>query len=141
MTPSTLAPELGYVAALPTTLAGLWTAITLTLDVADGLCDVPDPRRTAQTSGLAEACALAAECLVVCRRQAFPDCLDRPQPRDLGLLEGLALAGELASSCIDLAVEVLGNEDEPLTPVEVLAVTRCVTALCTARTLAQAGAE
>ena len=32
---------------------------------------------------------------------------------------------------------MLGNEDEALTPLEVLAVTRAVTALCTARSLAE----
>jgi hypothetical protein len=141
MTPSTIGPVQGYIAALPATLAGLWTAITLTHDIAAGLCDPADPDTTDRRRGITEACAQAAECLAGCRTTAFPEDLDRPTSRNLGPVDGLALAGALASDCIDLAVDVLGNEGEPLTPVEVLAVTRSVTALCTARTLARAGAE
>lgn len=141
MTPSTLAPEQGYVATLPATLAGLWAAITLTHDIAAGLRDPADPDAADRQRGITEACAQAAECLAGCRLTAFPDDLDQPTSRSLVPVDGLALTGALTSACIDLAVDVLGNEDEPLTPIEVLAVTRSVTALCTARTLAQAGAE
>ena len=140
MTPSALAPEQGYVAALPATLAGLWTAITLTHDIATRLCDAVDPDTTDRHRSITEACAQAAECLAGSRATAFPEDLDGPLPVNLAPDESLALTGALASACIDLAVDVLGNEDEPLTPIEVLAVTRSVTALCTARTLAHAGA-
>ena len=61
-------------------------------------------------------------------------------PRIGEAVEGLPLVSALASGCIDLAIDLLGNEEEPLSPVEVLAVTRAVTALCAARSLAQGGA-
>lgn len=137
MTPSTVAPELGLIADLPATVAGLWTAITMTHDIAGRLSEHCGPEAPDVPEGIAAACADAAVSLAASRREALLPSAELPQPRALGLGEELALVRALSSGCIDLAVELLGNEDEPLTSGEVLAVTRAVTALCTARSLAQ----
>jgi hypothetical protein len=139
MTPTTSAPEKQLIAGLPPTMAGLWTAIAVTHDVAEHLVGPGDPSAAGGSSAVVTACAQAAECLAVSHQAALPTVIDPPPPRALGLAEGLPLVSALTSGCIDLAVDLLGNEEEPLTPVEVLAVTRCVTALCAARSLAQAG--
>ncbi len=44
--------------------------------------------------------------------------------------------GALTDGCIELAVEVLGNEHEPLNSADILAITCAVSALCTARAAA-----
>ncbi len=137
MTPITSAPEQGLVTALPATLAGLWTAITFTQDIAGRLVVPPDAGVPDARIGLVAACAHATESLAGARREALHLIAEPPQPRVLGFAEERDLVGCLISDCIDLAIDLLGNEDEPLTPAEVLAVTRAVTALCTARSIAQ----
>jgi len=137
MTPPYTDPEPGLVSRLPATLEGLWTAITMSHEVARQLVDWPGSEVRDASEGVVAACAQAAESLAASRPEALHPTTDLPLPRDLDPVEGLPLVSSLTSECIDLAVEVLGNEDEPLTPVEVLAVTRAVTALCTARSLAQ----
>lgn len=137
MIPSTAAPELGLIPELPATLAGLWTAITMTHAIAQGLVDHSPPTDVEVPEAVAAACSAAAENLAASQREALLPSADLPDPRALEPGEGLALLGALSSDCIALAVDLLGNEDEPLTPLEVLAVTRTVTALCTARGLAE----
>ncbi len=137
MTPSTASPELGVIADLPATLAGLWTAITMTHDIAGGLVEHGAPKDADIPGGVAAACAEAAQSISAARREALVPIAELPDPRAVEPGEELALLGALSRSCIDLAVDLLGNEDEPLTPIEVLAVTRAVTALCSARTLTQ----
>jgi hypothetical protein len=137
MTPSTTAPELGLLAELPVTFAGLWTALTMTQDLASGPVDHSPQDDVGIPERVAAACAEAADCLAVSRREALPPSAQMPDSRALEPTEGPALLGALLSGCIDLAVELLGNEDEPLSPAEVLAVSRAVTALCSARSLAE----
>ena len=137
MTLSASAPEQGLITDLPATLAGLWTAITMTHDIADALIATGDPGPSAGLSAAAAACAEAADSLAVSRPKAITPTVDLPVPRVVEAAEALRLVSALASSCIDLAIDLLGNEAEPLSPVEVLAVTRAVTALCATRRLAQ----
>jgi hypothetical protein len=137
MTVSTSAPEQALIADLPATLAGLWTAITLTHGVADGLVAARDPGAPGGLAAVVEACAGAADSLAVSRSEALGPATDLPAPGVVDAAGALPLVSALASSCIDLAIDLLGNEAEPLSPVEVLAVTRAVTALCAARSLAQ----
>ncbi len=140
MTLSTSAPEQGLIADLPATLAGLWTAITVTHHIAEQLSTGRDPDASPNVDDVAAALAQAAAVLAVSRSEALHPATDLPTSRDLEPNEVLSLVSALASSCIDLAVELLGDEDEPLTPAEVLAVTRAVTALCAARSLSRGGA-
>jgi hypothetical protein len=137
MTLKASAPEQGLITDLPATLAGLWTAITMTHDIADALVATHDPGVSAGLSAIAAACAEAADSLAVSRPEALCRAAELPVPRNREAVEGLPLVSAMASGCIDLAIDVLGNEAEPLSPVEVLAVTRAVTALCAARSLAQ----
>lgn len=139
MTLSASAPEQGLITDLPATLAGLWTAITLTHDIADALITTRDPGGPAGLPAMAAACAQAADSLARSRPEALCPTVDLPVPRAGDAAEGLPLVGALVSGCIDLAIDLLGNEEEPLSPVEVLAVTRAVTALCAARSAAQGG--
>jgi hypothetical protein len=141
MSPSTTAPEQGLSATLPATLAGLWTAITMTHHVVGQFADDCDPGAPGGLDAVAEACAKAAESLTISRSEALVPTTDLPGPRVVDPVEALPLVSGLTSGCIDLAIDLLGNEAEPLTPVEVLAVTRAVTTLCAARSLAQGGAE
>ena len=140
MTLSASAPEQALITDLPATLAGLWTAITMTHDVADALIATRDPGAPTDLSAVAAACAEAADSLAVSRPEALCPTADLPVPRVGDAAEGLPLVSALVSGCIDLAIDLLGNEAEPLSPVEVLAVTRAVTALCAARSVAQGGA-
>lgn len=137
MTPSTATPELTTIADLPATIAGLWTAITMTQAIAEGLIDDGAPTGDAIPARFAASCAQAAEGLAASRREALVPSAQLPDARAMEQGDQLAVLGALSSGCIDLAVDVLGNEDEPMTPLEVLAVTRAVTALCTARTLTE----
>jgi hypothetical protein len=140
MTLSTSSPEQALIADLPATLAGLWTALTLTDDTARHFA-APGPGGTpTRLQGVADACAQAAQSLAVSAPEALNATNDLPAHRVLDPTDALNLLSDLASSCIDLAVELLGNEAEPLASVEVLAVTRAVTALCVARGLVQGGA-
>jgi hypothetical protein len=136
MPPRTSAPEKGLIAELPATMAGLWTAITLTHDIAAQLVDHSDPEASQRPSMVAASCAQAAQGLAMSRPEALQPIVGAPQ-RPVVDAAGLTHVGALTGDCIDLAIDLLANEDEPLTPVEVLAVTRAVTALCAARTLAQ----
>jgi hypothetical protein len=137
MTLSASAPAQGLIANLPATLAGLWTAITMTHDIADALIATGDPGASAGLPAVAAACAEAADSLAVSRPEALCPTSDLPVPRVGDEAEVLPLVSALTSGCIDLAIDLLGNEAEPLSPVEVLAVTRAVTALCAARSIAQ----
>ena len=141
MTLSTSAPEQGLIASLPATLAGLWTAITVTHDIAVQLVSTarsvapppasmqsPTPARRQRTAWPSRGR----------RRSTRPSTCRRRGPSTTA--EVLPLVSALTSSCIDLAVDLLGNEVEPLSSAEVLAVTRAVTALCAARSLAQGAA-
>ncbi len=140
MTPPLSAPGTGLISDLPATHAGLWTAITMTHEVAMHLADMSDPASSERLHAIAQACADAAESLAQSCADTLEPTRDLPSPWIPGP-ERLPLVSALASTCIDLAVELLANEEEPLTPVEVLAVTRAVTALCAARSLTEAGAE
>ena len=71
------------------------------------------------------------------RREALQPIVGAPNQRIHDAVDGLTHVGALTGDCIDLAIDLLANEDEPLTPAEVLAVTRAVTALCTARSMAE----
>ena len=137
MASTTRAPERGLIETLPATLAGLWTAITMTQHVVGQFADECDPGAPGGLDAVAEACAEAAASLAISRSEALPPIADLPQPRAVQLSEALPLATGLTNGCIDLAIDLLGNEEEPLSAVEVLAVTRAVTALCAARSLAQ----
>jgi hypothetical protein len=137
MTPRTSAPEQRLINDLPATMAGLWTAITVTHDIAAQLVDRADPEASERPSMVAASCAEAAQGLAMSRREALQPIVGAPKQRIHDAVDGLTHVGALTGDCIDLAIDLLANEGEPLTPVEVLAVTRAVTALCTARTLAQ----
>jgi hypothetical protein len=100
-----------------------------------------DPGAPGGLDAVAEACAEAAASLAMSRSEALLATTDLPRPRAVHPAEALPLVSGLTSGCIDLAIDLLGNEAEPLTPVEVLAVTRAVTTLCAARSLAEGGAE
>ena len=130
-------PQQGLITDFPATLAGLWTAITMTHDVADARLATGDPGAPAGLAAIADACAEAADSLAVSRAEALDPTTDLPLPTVVDAAEALPLVSALTSRCIDLAIDLLGNEAEPLSPVEVLAVTRAVTALCAARSLAQ----
>jgi hypothetical protein len=143
MTPRTSIPDKAMIADLPATLAGLWTAITLTHHLAENLAIDPADGTAPETpegpAGVASHCALAADSLAASRPEAIAPSADLLQQHAIRRNAGLPDLGALTSGCIDLAVELLGNEDEPLTPVEVLAITRAVTALCSARALTLGG--
>ncbi len=122
MTLSASAPEQGLITDLPATLAGLWTAITMTHDIADALhrhsrswrLRGPRCRRRRLRGGSGQPRRLAA-------RGALPG--RRPAGAEESSMRSraLPLVSALASGCIDLAIDLLGNEAEPLSPVEVLA--------------------
>ena len=137
MTLSTSAPEQGLITDLPATLAGLWTAITLTHDIADALLATARSWRPPGLAAVAAACAQAAAASPSRGPRRCSPAAELPALRVLDAAGALPLVSALASSCIDLAIDLLGNEEEPLTPAEVLAVTRAVTALCAARSLAR----
>jgi hypothetical protein len=137
MTLSASAPDQGLIADLPATLAGLWTAITLTHDIADALLATGDPGAPAGLASVVNACAEAADSLAISRPEALSPAAELPAPGVVDAAGALPLVSALTSSCIDLAIDLLGNEEEPLSAGEVLAVTRAVTALCAARSLAK----
>lgn len=134
-------PDNGLIADLPATLAGLWTAVTLTQHLAEDLGEGLAPEASERQAAVACLLAGAARSLAGSRPEAMLPDADLPEPwLDEGLVapEASALTiPVLANACIDLAVCVLGNEEEPLTSSEVLAITHAVTALCTTRTMAQ----
>ena len=136
-------PDHHLIADLPATLAGLWTAVTLTQHLAEELGDGLPPEASERQAAVACLLAGAARSLGGSRPEAMLPDADLPEPwldEELGAPATSAPAiPALASACIDLAVCVLGNEEEPLTSCEVLAITHAVTALCTTRSLAQGG--
>ena len=146
-------------ADLPPTMAGLWTAVTMPQNIAAHLAQSPPARgrssadagadagenvvvATAGDAGVVDAatvalqCAQASDVLSSSRSDLLGDGGDRsypvagePRHPDFDL-------GALTDGCIELAVEVLGNEHEPLDTGDILAITCAVSALCTARTAA-----
>ena len=139
MTVRTSTPEPGPIADLPPTRAGLWTAVTMTDDIARRLTTAPHGEAPTRIVPVADACAQAAQALSVSAQVALHPTTELPGAPRLDPAEGLSLLSDLVTRCIDLAVDLLGNEEEPLDPVEVPAVTRAVTVLCVARSLAEAG--
>jgi hypothetical protein len=111
----------------------------MTADMATRLATTSDGDGGTRIGSVADACAQAAQALSVSAPVALHTTTELPGARPFDPTEGLSLLGDLATLCIDLAVGLLGNEEEPLDRVEVLAVTRTVTALCVARSLAEAG--
>jgi hypothetical protein len=141
MTLRTSTPEHGLIADLPPTRAGLWTAVTMTDDIARHMVAACHGDAGTRIASVADACAQAAQAVSVSAPVALHPTADLPEARISDPAEGLSLLGDLVTGCIDLAVDLLGNEDEPLDPAEVLAVTRAVSVLCVARSLVQAGDE
>jgi hypothetical protein len=139
MTPRTSTPDHRLIADLPPTRAGLWTAITTTDDFARRMATTCHPEAGTRVGAIADACAQAAQALSVSAPVALDATTGQPGTRPLDPADGWTLLSDLVTGCIDLAVDLLGNEDEPLDPVEVLAVTRAVTVLCVARSLVQGG--
>jgi hypothetical protein len=137
MTARTSTPEHRLIAELPPTRAGLWTAVTMTDDVARHLSTPCHAEAGTRVAAVAEACGQAAQALSVSAPVALDVSMAQLGARPLDPADGWPMLRDLVTGCIDLAVELLGNEDEPLDPVEVLAVTRAVTALCVARNLVQ----
>ncbi len=131
MSPQMSSTDKAQITELPATLAGLWTAITRTHVAAmGGLTDDVDDS-AGDLADVVAHCARAADTLAASSQQgilAFDDGPEVPHPAGQGP-DLLALS----NICIDLAIEVLGNEDEPLTPSEIVAITRAVTSLCAAR--------
>lgn len=124
-------------ADLPATLAGLWTAINATHDAALDMDDHVQPATAEARSRVACHLREAAETLASSQvAAASPGAADDQFGATASVLPEPDLAAR-CSDCITLAIEVLGNEDEPLTPFDVLAVTRAVSALCLARSVAQ----
>ena len=132
-------PGHGLIADLPPTRAGLWTAVTMTDDIARRLATACHGEAGTRIVSVADACAQAAQALSVSAPVALHTTTELPEARTCDPAEGLSLLSDLVSGCIDLAVGLLGNEDEPLDPVEVVAVTRAVTVLCVACSLVQGG--
>jgi hypothetical protein len=116
----------------PATLAGLTAAVRIADNVAgllaqpDGPCDPTDRRVRGE-------CADARACLEAAARRPLPQRLGLDPgpgpgaPTDPRTLE-LVLAG-----CIDLAADVLDNEEEPLTPHQVMAIGEAIAHLDGAR--------
>ncbi len=125
-----------------TDLAGTWiglhTAVVETHQVADAL-DVADP--SVARPAVPALCAQAVDALTWARpveqaRTAPAGSTPAHQSAAAGPAETLPTDEELAEAItqsLALAVEVLDNEDEPLTTDEVIAISQAVTALCNAR--------
>jgi hypothetical protein len=139
MTVRTSTPEHALIAELPPTRSGLWTAVTMTDDIARRLATTCPGEAGTRIVSVADACAQAAQALSTSAPVALHTTTELPGARPLDPAEGFSLLSALVTGCIDLAIGLLGNEDEPLDSVEVLAVTSAVTVLCVARSLAQAG--
>jgi hypothetical protein len=119
---------------LPATLAGLWTAITATHDAVMTIAAADGQGSAGDLADVARHCTQAADTLAGSRPQgiaAVDDALATPATAGGG-----TAVRDLTNICIELAVEVLGNEDEPLSPPEIVAITRAVTSLCAARAAA-----
>ena len=130
MAPQMPATDSPQMTELPATLAGLWTAITATHDAvmtvaADGQGSAGD------LADVVGHCAQAADTLAASRPQGIV-AVDHGLATPATAGEGTVVR-DLTNICIELAVEVLGNEDEPLSPPEIVAITRAVTSLCAAR--------
>lgn len=138
MTPYMKPTQTALFADLPPTMAGLWTAVTMTQNIAAHLAESP----AAPSGADVDAGAVAVQCgqASAALSSASTDLLDggglppepvggEPRHPDFDL-------GALTDGCIELAVEVLGNEHEPLSPADIMAITCAVSALCTARATA-----
>lgn len=132
MTPHSAAarPELRR---LPDTLDGLWTAITVTQEVATRARATLDGGSARALDSSVEQLETAAATLATSRTRAMVR-MEVPPVLVRGEVSGDGLGlDSLIADCLDLSLDVLANEDEPLTPVEILAITRSVSALCSAR--------
>ena len=141
---------------LPPTMAGLWTAVTMTQNIAAHLAESPAARggtiadvgaeaaanavvatagdaRVVDAATVALQCGQASDVLSSSRSGLLGDGGDRPEPLGGEPRHSNFDLGALTDGCIELAVEVLGNEHEPLTSADILAITCAVSALCTAR--------
>jgi len=131
MAPQMPATDSPQMTKFPATLAGLWTAITATHDAVMMVAADDGQGSAGDLADVARHCAQAADTLAGSRPQGIAAVDDGvPTPATAG--EGTAVR-DLTNICIELAVEVLGNEDEPLSPPEIVAITRAVTSLCAAR--------
>lgn len=131
MAPQMPATDSPQMTELPATLAGLWTAITATHDAVMMVAAADGQGSAADLADVAGHCAQAADTLAASRPQGLA-AVDASLATPATAGEGTAVR-DLTNVCIELAVEVLGNEDEPLSPPEIVAITRAVTSLCAAR--------
>ncbi len=120
----------------PATWAGLLAALIGTRRVADARAEA-DP--LGQACDVAALCTRTLEALAAARPEDEVPTLPtagRLTSHDRGHADGVDLESDLAALVGDtlaLAVAVLDNHDEPLSCAEVMAISRTVTALCTAR--------
>ena len=138
--PATDSPQM---TELPATLAGLWTAITATHDAVMTVAAADGQGSAGDLADVVGHCAQAADTLAASRPQgivAVDHGLATPATAGEGTVvptpataSEATVVRDLTNICIELAVEVLGNEDEPLSPPEIVAITRAVTSLCAAR--------
>jgi hypothetical protein len=124
---------------LPATLDGLWTAIMVTQEEATRARSTLDADSARAPHSRVEHFETAAAALATARTRAMvrmevPLVMARGEAsRDRPSLDSLI------TDCLDLSLDVLANQEEPLTPVEILAITRSVSALCSARRSATEG--
>jgi len=146
-------------ADLPPTMAGLWTAVTMTQNIAAHLAESPPTQggtiadagadtavnavvATAGDTRVVDAatvelqCGQASDVLSSSRVALLGDGDNRSGPLGGEPSHPDFDLGALTDGCIELAVEVLGNEHEPLNSADILAITCAVSALCTARAAA-----
>lgn len=117
------------------TLHGLCSLIARVHDDSRVQSARADRATAATLTAIAEHCRDAAASLTTSRSRD-----DRPPSRSADSVSPTIPVPDLAtytSACLQLAVDVLGNEEQPLSPLEVLAITRAVTALCAAHAQAQ----
>lgn len=117
------------------TLHALDSLIERVHDDARRQASQADHATAATLTAIAEHCRDAASSLRA--SQSRDDC---PPSRSTGSAAPTISVPDLTtytSACLQLAIDVLGNEEQPLSPLEVLAITRAVTALCAAHTQAQ----
>jgi hypothetical protein len=132
MTPHSTAewPELRR---LPATLDGLWTAITVIQEVTTRVRSTLAEESARELDSSVEQFEAAAAALASSRSRAMVKVEVSVVPAGGASIEEHPGLDSLITDCLDLSLDVLANEDEPLTPVEVLAITRSVGALCSAR--------
>lgn len=137
MTPPPSITDQVPAADVPATFTGLWTAIRRVHDSAPTPAAGSDPGTATKLSQVVELLAQAAETLSSSRPMTLDVSAELPALPVACTESPASTLGVQTDDCIDLAVQVLGNEDEPLNPVEILAITRAVTCLCAARGHAQ----